>query len=249
MCEEPPNRRHHGGAEIIAGSAWVSAAAQTASSQIKAVIEGLVKEAECFVEDFDDIDLALLVGGTSKAPVVRDMVTRTCAKPVVHGDEVYFDEMLATVRGIGFAKDFSDLIIKRPPYTIELRATLADGSVVPSVIHQAFDKLHGWRQTFVTATPYKKEVELRFEHPVKTLEVFFISPSRQRQVSELPREIFAGNTRIRARLNVRACLSLEGDQHRSTAIEMPYFTQVGLRPPRPFNVKRLNAPNVYPDDN
>jgi molecular chaperone DnaK (HSP70) len=211
--------------------------------QIQAMIKGLVNEAKCFVEDFDGIDLALLVGGTSKVPVVSDIVTRTCGKPVVPRDEVYFDEMLATVRGIGFTKDFSDIIIKRPPYTIELRATLADGTVVPRVIHQAFDKIYDWWQTFGTAIPCK-EVELHFEHPVKTLEVFFITPSGQRQAAELSPNLFRGSTRLRVRLNVRASLSLD-----SHTIQMPYFTQVGLKPPRPFDVKRLNAPDVYPDDN
>lgn len=211
--------------------------------QIEAMLKSLVKEAESFVEDFDGIDLALLVGGTAKAPVVKDIVTRVCGKPVVHKDEVYFDEMLATVRGIGFTKDFNDLIIKRPPYTIDFRATLADGSVVPRTVHQAFDRIYEWWQTFGTGTPCK-QVELYFEQPLKTLEVFFISPSGQRQAVELPPGLFGGCTRISVRLTVRATLSLN-----SHTIQMPYFTQVGLKPPPAFDIKKMNAPDFYPDDN
>jgi len=211
--------------------------------QIEAIIKGLLKEASCFVEDFDGVDIALPVGGTSKLPMVRDIVADVCGGPVVHRDDIYFDEMLATVRGVGFAKEFKDVVIKRPPYSIELRATLADGSVVSKPVHQAFDKIYDWRQTFQTALPCK-EVFLDFDNPVDTLELFFISPSGQRQAAELPHDLFRGRTRLHLRLNVRASLSLD-----SHTIQMPYFTQVGLKPPRPFDPKKLNAPDVYPDDN
>jgi len=217
--------------------------ARNVLSEMGALIKSLLREASSFVEDFDGIDLALLVGGTSKLPMVRDIVTTAYPRMVIHQDEVYFDEMTATVRGIGFTKDFGDLVIKRPPYTIQVRVTLDDGSVVPNTIHQAFDKAYDWWRTFQTANPYK-EVTLDFERPVDTLELLFISPSGHRQAADLSPGQFRGDRKIIVRLNVRASLSLN-----SYTIQMPYFTQVGLKPPQTFDPKRLNAPDVYPDDN
>ncbi len=212
-------------------------------SAMGSLIRSLLREASSFVEDFDGIDLALLVGGTSKLPMVRDIVTNAVPKMVVHQDEVYFDEMTATARGIGFRKDFKDLVIKRPPYTIQARVTLADGSLVQSTIHQAFDKAYDWRTAYHTANPYK-EVVLDFESPVDTLEISFISPGGHRRAADIPAGLFHGQRKIVVRLTTRGRLSLD-----SYAVQMPYFTQVGLKLPRPFDAKRLNAPDVYPDDN
>ncbi|MCL5005941.1 MAG: Hsp70 family protein [Acidobacteria bacterium] len=223
-------------------------AAKVVLLQIDAAIKSLVEEARCFVENFEGVDLALLVGGSAKVPAIKNVIAHRCSKAVIHRDEVYFDEMLATARGIGFSKDFKDIIIKRPPYTIELRATMADGSVVPTTIHKAFDRIGDWRQSYSTSVPFT-EKELRLESPLETLEVYFRSPSGERQAADLQRDLFRGSKSIRARLNVKASLLLEGDSCRSKTIQMPYFTQIGLKPSRPFSVKTLNAPDVYPEDN
>jgi hypothetical protein len=215
-------------------------------STLQGQIRALLKEARSFVENFYGVDIALLVGGTSKLPMVRDIVTSECGG-IIHIDDVYFDEMLATVRGVGFEKDFDDLVIKRPPYTIELRAALANGSEVSKTIHRAFDRAYPWWSTYHTALP-STEVTLPFETPISTVELFFISPSGKRQAAGLPPDYFRGALHLRVRFNVRATLSVEGN-HRAITIRMPHFTQVGLKPSPPFDPTHLNAPEVYPDDN
>jgi superfamily II DNA or RNA helicase len=90
--------------------------------------KALLNEAKAFVEDFDGLDLAVLVGGTSKFPAIRDIVSRNCRDAIIIENQGFFDEFLATATGIGFDKDFQDLIIKRPPYTTEVRVVMQDMS-------------------------------------------------------------------------------------------------------------------------
>jgi len=225
-----------------------SRASANVLSQIKCALQALFNEAQSFVENFDGIDIALLVGGTSKLPMVRDIVTAMCLGAVIHRDDVYFDEMLATARGIGFTKDFEDLVIKRPPYTTEIRATFADGTAQSKSVHEAFDRIYPWWRAYQTSLPYK-EVNFDFDDAIESLEVFFISPSGGRHAAQIARDAFRGKNRLRARLDVRANLRLEATGAKSISIRMPYFTQVGLKPQPPFEPGRLNLPDVYPAEN
>jgi actin-like ATPase involved in cell morphogenesis len=223
------------------------ASARDTLSQIEVALKALLNEAKCFIEDFDGIDMALLVGGTSRLPIVRDIVSAWCGGPIVDSGDAYFDEMLATVRGIGFTKDYDDLLIKRPPYTVELRVTHADGSTSSKNLHEAFDRLYEWWQTYQTAVPSKK-VSLYFDEPIHTAELFFVSPSGRRQAGGLPKQLFRGKKALQAILDIRANLRLEAGSEKIT-IQMPYFTQVGLRPRPPFDREKLNLPDYYPAEN
>ena len=200
-----------------------------------------------FSEDFRGVELVILVGGTSRLPFIRDAVHAACpGAAVVRRD--YLDEMLATVRGAGFKKDFTDLIILRPPYTTEVRVTLADGSTHTMTVTQAFEEFPS-RQFFVTSVPVIKKSQ-QFSFPIAIVKVVFISPAgKYVEVPEeqLPRETFEKCDSLEARLdiNARLCLSAGG---KARIIQAPYFRQVGLVPPRPFHVSQLNAPEVYPDD-
>jgi hypothetical protein len=79
--------------------------------------------------------------------------------------------MLATVRGAGFKKDFTDLIILRPPYTTEVRVTLADGSTHTVIVTQAFEEFLP-HQFFVTSVPVIKKRQ-QFSFPIAIVKVVF----------------------------------------------------------------------------
>jgi actin-like ATPase involved in cell morphogenesis len=222
------------------------AVARPTVNEIDSVVQAVLNEARAFVQDFDGVDIALLVGGTSKVPFVRNCVERHCGGAVIEKPEGYLDELLATVRGVGFDKDFEDLILKRPPYTTELRLTFRNGSSQTVRIHQAFDKLYEFHQTFTEAVPFR-EVKRDFEAPISTAELKFISPAGRvvpANQDEFPKHCLEGVQRISVRLDIHANLRVAG-----RLVHMPYYAQVGLRPPRPFSPRDLNAPPVYPDDN
>jgi molecular chaperone DnaK (HSP70) len=222
-------------------------AARDTLSHMEGALKALQKEASCFIDDFDGIDMALMVGGTSKLPLVQNIVSESCDCPIVDSSNLYFDEMVATARGVGFTKDFEDLVIKRPPYTIELRATLVDGSKLSRNLHEAFDCIYEWWQTFQTVLPCKT-VRLQFREPIQTIGLFFISPSGRRQAPDLPLDLFRGMNTLQASLDLRANLRLEAGSNKIT-VALPYFTQVGLKAPLPFDRKKLNLPDFYPAEN
>jgi actin-like ATPase involved in cell morphogenesis len=216
---------------------------------IKGAIQSLLMEAKAFVENFDGLDLAVFVGGTSRLPAIREIATKHCKDAVVIENRGYFDELLATAIGVGFDKDFRDLVIKRPPYTTEIRIVMQDMSTRTLTVNRAFEAFD-WRQSFVTTVPYF-EMKSQFDAPIESVQVFFISPTGETlkaSRSALPPTIFRGHRYIRARLDIKGRLSIEagGAEH---TIRMPYFAQVGLRPPRTFDPRRLNLPDVLPEEN
>jgi actin-like ATPase involved in cell morphogenesis len=216
---------------------------------INGAMGSLLTEARTFVEDFDGLDLAVLVGGTSKFPSIRDCVKRHCANAIFIENQGFFDEFLATVTGVGFDKDFDDLIIKRPPYTTEVRLVMRDRSTRTIAVNRAFDAFD-WRQSFVTSVPYF-EIDQRLDTPIESVEVIFISTGGEilkASSSELPPTTFSGQNRIRARLDIKGRLRIESE-NTSRTIQTPYFSQVGLKPPRPFDRRQLNMPDVLPDEN
>jgi actin-like ATPase involved in cell morphogenesis len=216
--------------------------------EIDGAVQAVLREAQCFVLDFNGIDIAMLVGGTSKVPFIRRCVERHCAGAEFVKSEGYFDELLATVQGVGFIKDFEDLIIKRPPYTTELRVTLVSGSTQTVVVHKAFDKLYPFWQSFVIAVPYA-EVKKEFDSPIKSVQVRFISPAGRvlsPSYEEFPNGCLSGEWRISVRLDVQANLRISGDRTTRT-LRMPYFSQVGLVAKRPFNMRDLGIPD-FPVD-
>jgi hypothetical protein len=216
---------------------------------INGAIQSLLAEAKAFVENFDGLDLAVLVGGTSKCPTIRDTVKRHCAQTMFVENRGFFDEFLATVTGVGFDKDFKDLIIKRPPYTTEIRVVMRDNSTRTITVSKAFEAFD-WRLSFVTSVPYF-EASQRFESPIETVEVNFISTNGEiLRASEdhLPPTAFRGNRQIRARLDIKGRLCIDSDGT-SRTIQTPYFAQVGLNPPRPFDRRHLNLPDILPEEN
>ena len=234
--------------EFIVTQDEFAQACRPITDEIEGAVKGVLQEARCFVQDFDGIDIAFLVGGTSKVPFIRRCVERHCGGAVFVKSEGYFDELLATVQGVGFIKDFEDLIIKRPPYTTELRVTLLNGSTQTVVIHQAFDKLYPFWQSFVVAVPYA-EVKKEFESPIESVQVRFISPAGRilsPSYEEFPDHCLSGERRISVRLDVQANLRISGDRTTRT-LRMPYFAQVGLVAVRPFSVRDLNIPD-FPVD-
>lgn len=95
--------------------------------------------------------LLVLVGGTSQLPIVRDRIAGLCPTArIVRLREL--DEMFATVRGVGFDKDFRDLIVLRPPYGSEVRVTERDGGTRTIRINEAFDGFDK-QQFFLTSVP------------------------------------------------------------------------------------------------
>jgi len=216
---------------------------------INGAIKSLLAEANAFVENFDGLDLAVLVGGTSKFPTIRECVKTHCAEAVFIENQGFFDEFLATATGVGFDKDFKDLIIKRPPYTTEIRVVMRDKSTRTITVSKAFEAFD-WRLSYSTSVPYF-EANQRFETPIETVEVIFISTNGELlrvSAQDLPPTIFSGQRQIRARLDIKGRLCIESDGA-SRTIQTPYFAQVGLKPPRPFDYRRLNLPDVLPEEN
>jgi molecular chaperone DnaK (HSP70) len=223
-------------------------AARPIVQEIDGVVQAVLNEARYFVQDFDGVDIVLLVGGTSKVPFIRKCVERHCGGAVFEKSEGYFDELVATVRGVGFLKEFEDLILKRPPYTTELRVTLSSGATQTVLVHQAFDKLYPAWHTHFVAAPYA-EIKKEFDAPIASVQVRFISPGgqiRSPSVQEFPHDCLSGESRILVRLDIQANLRIFGDRTTRT-LRMPYFAQVGLRHVRPFAVTDLNIPD-FPVD-
>ena len=211
---------------------------------MESLVISVIKEARSFASDFEGVNLLVLVGGTSKLPLVAEVVEKHCPG-AARVSSTTLDEMLATVRGVGFKKDFKDLVLKRPPYTTELRVRLRDGSSHALHISKAFEPFD-WRLSYTTSIPYHK-VERQFDSAIDTSDLSFISPNGEALVVEakqFPRDALRGTRFISARLDIRGRLEINGRQ-----IEAPYFSQLGLRPRRPFRLGDLNAPDVYPDDN
>lgn len=226
-----------------------TAEAKDVFDTIKNAIQSLLSEAKAFVENFDGLDLAVFVGGTSRFAAIREIATKHCKDAVVIENRGYFDELLATAIGVGFDKDFRDLVIKRPPYTTEIRVVMQDMSARTITVSRAFEAFD-WRQSFVTSVPYF-EVRSQFDAPIESVEVLFISPTGEilkASGKDLPPTTFSGYRQIRARLDIKGRLSIGSDGADRT-IQMPYFAQVGLKPPRPFDIRRLNLPDVLPEEN
>lgn len=224
-------------------------AAAREMAQIDAAVRSVLNEARAFVDSFDGIDVVLMVGGSSKLPMLRAVVARHCKDAEFIDNAGYFDEMIATARGAGFEKDFADLVIKRPPYRTELEVRLQDGSVTAVVLHDAFEPFD-WRQSFLT-TVLSNERKARFDQPIESIRVVFKSPAGN--THEVPPEdlnplAFRGSREIKARLTIRAALTLE-DGNRRVQLRTPYFTQIGFTAPRPFDAKSLNLPDIYPAEN
>lgn len=209
---------------------------------------GALRMANTIIPDFDGVELAILVGGTSRLPFVREIVASVVpgAKVLSHD---YLDEMLATVRGVGFSKDFADLVVLRPPYETRIRVTLKSGSTHTLILNEAFECFPR-RQFFQTAVPIIQKRE-DYASPIDTVKVTFVSPvGKYIDVAEedLDPALFRGCRELEAQLNIHASLCLRSGGS-SRSLRAPYFTQVGLLPARPFNISNLNAPDVYPDDN
>jgi len=49
-------------------------------------------------------------------------------------------------------------------------------------------------------------------------------------------------------LTIRADLTIKTDAG-TRAVKTPYFSQVGLKPPRPYRREELNLPEVLPAEN
>jgi molecular chaperone DnaK (HSP70) len=225
------------------------AEAKDVLDEIDGALKSLLREARTFVEDFDGIDLAVLVGGTSKFPAIRDIVNKHSPEALLIENQGFFDEFVATVTGVGFDKDFKDLIIKRPPYTTEIRVVMRDMTTRTITVCKAFQAFD-WRSSYSTSVPYL-EVKQQFETPIDTVEVFFISTIGETLcVSEqnLQPSTFSGQSEIRARLDIKGRLCIESDGASKT-VQTPYFSQVGLKPPRPFDRRQLNLPEVLPEEN
>jgi len=223
-----------------------------AVSQMKDAAESVLLEARQFVEDFDGIDIVLLVGGTSRLPLVRRMVQDLCPKSTVvdNRKEPYFNEMVATVSGVGFGKDFEDLILKRPPYTVTIEALLQSGRVERHTLYRAFDRLYEWYQTFTTAVP-GREHRFIFGGRIETLSVSFTTPagySSSPTHSQLPPRLFRGCTSVEARLDVKGRLTLRA-QGIARSIKMPYFAQTGFLPLPEVDLSKMSLPPVYPAEN
>jgi molecular chaperone DnaK (HSP70) len=213
-------------------------------NEMEALVKTVLKEAASFVEDFEGINLVALIGGTSKLPAVSEVVMKHCPGARVVSSGI-LDEMLATARGVGFTKDFRDLVLKRPPYRTDVRVTLADGSSHLLRVNEAFEPFD-WKHSYNTASPFH-EVKRRFASPIDRIDVSFTSPGDEvitPDTSELPPDVVSGDFDFVARLNIRGLLSVGG-----TLVKAPYFSQVGLRPAKPYKRSNLNAPDVYPDDN
>jgi len=118
--------------------------------------------------------------------------------------------------------------------------------VMTIVIHQAFDKLYPFHRAFTEAVPYC-EVKRRFHVAIRTAHLTIRNPAgcvHTVSQKEFPQHSLRGTKDLLARLDIHASLRI-GKQ----VIRMPYFTQIGFRVPRPFDVADLNAPETYPDDN
>jgi hypothetical protein len=116
-------------------------------------------------------------------------------------------------------------------------------------VSQAFEEFPRY-QFFSTSVPVIKKSHT-FPLPIAAVKVCFISPAGKYievPADELPDKFFESSMSLEANLDIHARLRLTADG-RSRSLQAPYFTQVGLVPPRPFEVRQLNAPNVYPDDN
>lgn len=99
--------------------------------------DAAIKMAKTVIQDFEGIELAIFVGGTSRLPFVREAVSAAFPGARVLSND-YLDEMLATVRGAGFSKDFADLVVLRPPYATRIRVTLTSGSTHTLVLNEAY---------------------------------------------------------------------------------------------------------------
>jgi hypothetical protein len=107
-----------------------------------------------------------------------------------------------------------------------------------------------WRSSYSTSVPYL-EIKQQFETPIDTVEVFFISTigeTLRASEQNLQPSTFSGQGQIRARLDIKGRLCIKSDDASKT-IQTPYFSQVGLKPPRPFDRRQLNLPEVLPEEN
>jgi len=217
--------------------------------QLQDSVTSAMRMAKTVVENFDGVQLAIFVGGTSSLPFVRDNIA-ACVPGAIMLNHEYLDVMLATVRGTGFLKDFEDLVLLRPPYETRLRITLEDGSTTTLVVNEAYQSFN--RQMFFnTSVPSIRIVSDTFESRIRKITVLFVSPLGEYiEVSErtLDPDAFRGCSQIEAEINIKAYLSIRSGNI-SRHVRAPYFTQVGLREPEPFRMSDLNAPDVYPDDN
>jgi molecular chaperone DnaK (HSP70) len=213
-------------------------------NQMEALVTSVLKEAASFCEDFRGVDLSVLIGGTAKFPAVTDLVMKHCSGAKVVPSTV-LDEMLSTARGVGFTKDFRDLVLKRPPYRTDVRVTLTDGSSHLLCVHEAFEPFD-WRLSYSTSCPFH-QIARRFQRPIDAIDVSFTSPAGEVVIptaAELPRSILLGQHDLTARLDIMGRLFVGG-----RSIRAPYFSQIGLKPAKPYERRSLNAPEVYPDDN
>jgi len=224
------------------------AAAKTVLSSMGDAVSSALKMARTIIQDFNKVDLAILVGGTSRLPFVREIVTSRVpdARVLTHD---YLDEMLATVRGVGFSKDFADLVVLRPPYQTRLRVTLQSGVTDTLTLNEAFETFP--RHQFFGGTVPKIVKKQYYNSPIDTVAVSFVSPAGK-HILVSPQDLdpisFRGCQHIEARLDIHALLTLSSDVN-FRSVSAPYFSQVGLRAKEPFKIGKLNAPDVYPDDN
>lgn len=105
-------------------------------------------------------------------------------------------------------------------------------------------------QFFYTAVPVIKKRQ-EYDAPIDTVRVTFVSPAGKYgdlSEEELDPSLFRGCRELEAQLDIHASLCLRSGWI-SRSVRAPYFTQVGLLPARPFDITKLNAPAIYPDDN
>jgi len=172
------------------------------------------------------------------------LVKKHCAGAPVISTSV-LDPMLATVRGVGFEKDFKDLVLKRPPYATELRIRLEDGTAQAVTVNEAFEPFD-WRLSYQTVNPARR-IERVLESGIDECELLFISPNGE-IVSPgediLPRDAFRGQTSLNCSLDIRGRVIING-----LGLQAPYFSQLGLRPPKPYSRSAMALPEVYPAEN
>jgi hypothetical protein len=224
------------------------AAAKTELFNMGDAVSSAKKMAQTIIQDFRKVELVMLVGGTSRLPFVREMVMSLVpeAKLLTHD---YLNEMLATVRGAGFSKDFADLVVLRPPYETRLRVTLMNGSTDTLILNDAFESFP--RSQFFGGTVPKIVKKQYYNSPIDTVAVSFVSPAGKHILvspQDLDPTSFRGCRHLEARLDIHALLTLSSDVS-FRSVSAPYFSQVGLRAKEPFRIGQLNAPDVYPDDN
>jgi len=197
-----------------------------------------------------NIDTVILVGGTSKIPCVQKLLISQFGRNRFYTEKLP-DPLRSVVEGLAFSKDYENVILKRPPYSIVLEAVLRNGARQSRVIHEAFDRLYPWWKAYQQSVPQKVKI-VSFDEKIEELEIYYRSPTgRSIKAVEVKRGLFKGTQHLEIVYSILGLLTIRDTSSRiSVRCRTPYWSQAMLaKEEQEYIVSRFSLPDVYPNEN